>query len=251
MCNLQLNSYFCFLLFKFVFILCLLFFLDGEVHICSSFDATQLFFTHTSKEFVNFKNSFRGDYTPLRCIESASRLAVGFPINGVGSNNQIITSIEDIYKKKEGVHVIPNEIAALCGMSMLFQIVMKKEQVDNYYSAFTVLRICRDEVVLTQHCSGLFDRNEGDLVAANGGDWLDFEDNSEDGVVSDDDGSRGLDAMYKEMEKDKIVDLGDSDGASSSEQATLPLKRCLIDEFDCVGGTSKKAKEIVVKLEKM
>jgi len=62
---------------------------------------------------------------------------------------------------------------------MLFQIVMKKEQVDNYYSAFTVLRICRDEVVLTQHCSGLFDRNEGDLVAANGGDWLDFEDNSE------------------------------------------------------------------------
>jgi len=45
--------------------------------------------------------SFRGDYTPLRCIESASRLAVGFPINGVGSNNQIITSIEDIYKKKE------------------------------------------------------------------------------------------------------------------------------------------------------
>jgi len=81
--------------------------------------------------------------------------------------------------------------------------------------------------------------------------------------VSDDDGSRGLDAMYKEMEKDKIVDLGDSDGASSSEQATLPLKRCLIDEFDCVGGTSiiddfdcvggtsKKAKEIIVKLEKM
>nr|GMC71553.1 replication protein A 70 kDa DNA-binding subunit B-like [Ipomoea batatas] len=331
---------------------------NGEVHICSSFDATQLFFTHTSKEFVNFKNSFRADYTSLRCIESASRLAVGFPINGVGSNNQIITSIEDIYKKKElgnywvagtitgveslldwcymscksnsckrklsesggmmycvgckrswhegilryklvvrvadhtgdapmliwdrecaslvgmsagelkgkypeGVHVIPNEIAALRGMSMLFQIVMKKEQVDNYYSAFTVLRICRDEVVLTQHCSGLFDRNEGDLVAANGGDWLDFEDNSEDGVVSDDDGSRGLDAMYKEMEKDKIVDLGDSDGASSSEQATLPLKRCLIDEFDCVGGTSiiddfdcvggtsKKAKEIVVKLEKM
>ncbi|XP_031112964.1 uncharacterized protein LOC116016725 [Ipomoea triloba] len=136
-------------------------------------------------------------------------------------------------------------------MSMLFQIVMKKEQVDNYYSAFTVLRICRDEVVLTQHCSGLFDRNEGDLVATNGGDWLDFEDNSEDGIVSDDDGSRGLDAMYKEMEKDKIVDLGDSDGASSSEQATLPLKRCLIDVFDCVGGTSKKAKEIVVKLEKM
>nr|GMD74986.1 replication protein A 70 kDa DNA-binding subunit B-like [Ipomoea batatas] len=193
---------------------------NGEVHICSSFDATQLFFTHTSKEFVNFKN-------------------------------------------RPGVHVIPNEIAALRGMSMLFQIVMKKEQVDNYYSAFTVLRICRDEVVLTQHCSGLFDRNEGDLVAANGGDWLDFEDNSEDGVVSDDDGSRGLDAMYKEMEKDKIVDLGDSDGASSSEQATLPLKRCLIDEFDCVGGTSiiddfdcvggtsKKAKEIVVKLEKM
>nr|GMD01969.1 UDP-glycosyltransferase 79B6 [Ipomoea batatas] len=182
--------------------------MDFVLEDVSSFDATQLFFTHTSKEFVNFKN--RGDYTPLRCIESASRLAVGFPING-------------------GVHVIPNEIAALREMSMLFQIVMKKEQVDNYYSAFTVLRICRDE----------------------------------DGVVSDDDGSRGLDAMYKEMEKDKIVDLGDSDGASSSEQAMLPLKRCLIDEFDCVGGTSiiddfdcvggtsKKAKEIVVKLEKM
>nr|GMD29167.1 replication protein A 70 kDa DNA-binding subunit B-like [Ipomoea batatas] len=219
---------------------------NGEVRICSSFDATQLFFTHTSKEFVNFKNSFKGDYTPLRCIESASRLAVGFPINGVGFTNVFITSIEDIYKKKEledcwvagtitgveslldwyyiscksnsckrklsesggmmycvgcknswhegilryklivrvadhtgdapiliwdrecaslvgmsagelkgkypeGVHVILNEIAALRGMSMLFQTVMKKDQVDNYYSAFTVLRIYRDEVVLTQH----------------------------------------------------------------------------------------------------
>nr|GMD11512.1 replication protein A 70 kDa DNA-binding subunit B-like [Ipomoea batatas] len=119
------------------------------------FDATQLFFTHTSKEFVNFK--------------TASRLAVGFPINGVGSNNQIITSIEDIYKKKE---------------------------LGNYWVAGTIT---------------------------------------------------GVEMM----------------GASSSEQATLPLKRCLIDEFDCVGGTSiiddfdcvggtsKKAKEIVVKLEKM
>ncbi|XP_031120840.1 uncharacterized protein LOC116024076 [Ipomoea triloba] len=260
---------------------------NGEVRICSSFDATQLFFTHTSKEFVNFKNSFKSDYTPLRCIESASRLAIGFPINGVGFTNVFITSIEDIYKKKEsnsckrklsesggmmhcvgcknswhegilryklivrvadhtgdapiliwdrecaslvgmsvgelkgkypeGVHVIPNEIAVLRGMSMLFQIVMKKDQVDNYYSAFTVLRICRDE----------------------------------DGVVSDDDGSRGLDAMYKEMEKDKIIDLGDSDGVSSSEQANVPLKRCLINEFDRVGGTSKKANEIVVKLEKI
>nr|GMD28046.1 hypothetical protein Iba_chr08eCG3640 [Ipomoea batatas] len=101
------------------------------------------------------------------------RLAVGFPVYGVDSTNVFITSIEDIYKKKE------------------------------------------------------------------------------DGVVSDNDGSSGLDAMYKEMEKDKIVDLGDSDGASSSEQANVPLKRCLIDEFDRVGGTSKKAKEIVVKLEKM
>nr|GLL17083.1 uncharacterized protein LOC109191207 [Ipomoea trifida] len=125
-------------------------------------------------------------------------------------------------------------------MSMLFQIAMKKDQVGSYYLTFTVLRICRDEVVLTQHCSCLIDRNEGDFVATKGGDWLDFQDNSEDGVVSDDDGSRGLDAMYKEMENDKIFDLGDSDGASSSEQANVPLKRGLIDEFDRVGGRTVK-----------
>nr|GLL30103.1 putative late blight resistance protein homolog R1B-14 [Ipomoea trifida] len=115
------------------------------------FDATKLFFSHPSKEFVQFSNSFRGDYTPLRCIESASRLGLGSSLSVVSSTNVLITSIEDICSKK--------------------QIVMKKDKVESYYSAFTVLRICRDEAVLTQHCWGSLD--------ADVGDGLVFEANSE------------------------------------------------------------------------
>nr|GMD06306.1 putative late blight resistance protein homolog R1B-16 isoform X1 [Ipomoea batatas] len=170
----------------------------GEVRIRSSFDATKLFFSHPSKEFVQFSNSFRGDYTPLRCIESASRLGLGSSLSVVSSTNVLITSIEDIYSKKQGIlryklvvhvadhtgdalmliwdrecanlvggNVIPHELECLRGLSMLFQIVMKKDKVESYYSAFTVLRICRDEAVLTQHCW------------ADVGDGLDFEANSE------------------------------------------------------------------------
>ncbi|XP_019150976.1 PREDICTED: uncharacterized protein LOC109147773 [Ipomoea nil] len=229
--------------------LCRAKFLDnGEVRICSSFDATQLFFSHRCKEFVAFKSSsFTSESTPLRCIDSSSRLGVGFP-NGSGDSKEVlVSSIEEIYSKKhlgeywvagrivgveslcdwyyiscktnsckrkltesggmlycagcksywqEGIiryrvivrvanetgdapmllwdrecadlvgitagdlkenyprgnNSIPMELGRLCGMSMLFRIAMKKDQVESYYSAFTVLRVCRVEALLTQHC---------------------------------------------------------------------------------------------------
>lgn len=45
---------------------------------------------------------------------------------------------------------------------------MKKDQAESYYSAFTVLSICRDENVLGQHCSNLLGSSERDGFSGDG-----------------------------------------------------------------------------------
>ncbi|XP_019171929.1 PREDICTED: replication protein A 70 kDa DNA-binding subunit B-like [Ipomoea nil] len=78
---------------------------NGEVRICSSFDATQLFFSHPCKEFVALKSSsFTADSTPLRCIDSSSMLGVGFPTGGGPSKQVVVSSIEEIYSKNMSVY---------------------------------------------------------------------------------------------------------------------------------------------------
>nr|GMD57599.1 replication protein A 70 kDa DNA-binding subunit B-like [Ipomoea batatas] len=62
---------------------CLLSFTDGEVRICSSFDATQLFFNHSCK----------GELT--------NRLSGGNLASNIPPNDVLVTSIEDIYLKKQ------------------------------------------------------------------------------------------------------------------------------------------------------
>nr|GMD09633.1 replication protein A 70 kDa DNA-binding subunit B-like [Ipomoea batatas] len=98
--------------------------LNGEVRIRSSFDATKLFFSHPSKEFVQFSNRYK------------------LVVHVADHTGDALMLIWD------------RECANL--------IVMKKDKVESYYSAFTVLRICRDEAVLTQHCWGSLDADVGD-----------------------------------------------------------------------------------------
>ncbi|XP_019160685.1 PREDICTED: uncharacterized protein LOC109157239 [Ipomoea nil] len=136
-------------------------------------------------------------------------------------------------------------------MSMLFRVAMKKEQIESYYSAFTVLRICRDEAVLTQHCSGLSVASlepENGSVHENGfqdGD-ADGDAGSEEFYGSDDedcvvveDGSQGL-------SMDKFAGLDEIEDGLGVDANDVPLKRSLFKDFENVG-TSKKAKEVVVK----
>ncbi|XP_019189400.1 PREDICTED: uncharacterized protein LOC109183792 [Ipomoea nil] len=332
------------------------------------------------------------DYTPLRCIESGSRLDVGFPTNGLHPNDILVTPIEDIYLKKqhkrddldifffvhqlgeywvagrivgvesisdwyfiscktnsckkklaeqggmmycggcknswhegivryrlivrvadhtgdapmlildrecadlvgmsaaelkakypEGNNCIPPELGRLRGMSMVFRIVMKKEQVESYYSAFTVLRICRDEPLVTQHCSGFLGAPSAEMVPGHVGGSLDVGCNSEQQFGSDEEEFFGVEDVSDGVEDDITVglddiseDLGDEHAADAvkgsmikdlvtaggsnktkdkgvadleSEHVGVPLKRSLLKEFG-MSGSIKKAKEVVVKQEK-
>nr|GMD04258.1 replication protein A 70 kDa DNA-binding subunit B-like [Ipomoea batatas] len=78
-------------------------------------------------------------------------------------------SVSDLLAKyHEGNKGIPLELECLRGLSMLFRILMKKDQAESYYSAFTVLSICRDENVLGQHCSNLLGSSERDCISSGG-----------------------------------------------------------------------------------
>ncbi|XP_019197333.1 PREDICTED: uncharacterized protein LOC109191207 [Ipomoea nil] len=265
---------------------------NGEVRICSSFDATQLFFSHPCKEFVAFKSrSFTSNSTPLRCIDSSSRLGGGLP-NGSGTSKEVlVSSIEEIYSKKKwivryrvivrvadetgdapmliwdrecadlvgiaaadlkekypgGNNSIPPELGRLHGMSMLFRIAMKKDQVESYYSAFTVLRVCKDEAVLTQHCSGFLACGQSEIVSADGG--LDVGQACEQVFVSDDEECKGLEIGSEDFDQDQCVGLDEIPTDLDDEAVAVPLKRCLMKDFDAVG-SSKKPKVAVVKKEK-
>nr|GMC89226.1 replication protein A 70 kDa DNA-binding subunit B-like [Ipomoea batatas] len=72
---------------------------DGEARICSSFDATQLFFNHSCKEFRDLKKSFNSNLTPLRCIDSTSKLSAANLASNLPSKDVVITSIQQIYSQ--------------------------------------------------------------------------------------------------------------------------------------------------------
>nr|GLL29458.1 replication protein A 70 kDa DNA-binding subunit B-like [Ipomoea trifida] len=73
---------------------------DGEVRICSSFDATQLFFNHSCKEFRELRNSYNSKLTPLRCIQSGTRLSAANLDLTQGSTD--VTGLDDF---EEGLGV--------------------------------------------------------------------------------------------------------------------------------------------------
>nr|GLL39851.1 uncharacterized protein LOC109171655 [Ipomoea trifida] len=312
--------------------------IDGEVRICSSFDATQLFFNHPCKEFRELRNSYNTKLTPLRCIQSSSRLCGANMDFSQGSNDLVVTQIEDIYSKKnlgeywvagrivdvesvvdwyyvsckdnyckrkliekggmmvcggcksswhegvvrykvivrvaddtgdapmliwdrecsdlvgvsasdllakypEGNKGIPPELGRLRGLSMLFRILMKKDQAESYYSAFTVLSICRDENALAQHCSNLLGSSERDGFSGDGncvsGDF--FSSDEEDCVA--------IEEVSQGSGLEKVTGLEDFEEGFGVDGAGVTLKRSLLKDFHRCG-SSKKSKGIAVNEEK-
>nr|GMC68181.1 replication protein A 70 kDa DNA-binding subunit B-like [Ipomoea batatas] len=276
---------------------------NGEVRIYSSFDGTQLFFNHSCKEFRDLRNSYNTKLTPLQCIQSGSRLWGANMDFSQGSNDLVVTQIEEIYSKKklgeywvaghivdvesvvdcswqegvvrykvivrvaddtgdvpmliwdrecsdlvgvsasdllakypEGNRGIPPELGCLRGLSMLFRILMKKDQAESYYSAFTVLSICRDEGVLTQHCSNLLGGSERDGISGDGH------------CVSGED-CVAVEEVSQCSGLEKVTGLEDFEEGFGVDGADVTLKRSLLKDFDRCG-SSKKSKGIVVKEEK-
>nr|GMC60314.1 replication protein A 70 kDa DNA-binding subunit B-like [Ipomoea batatas] len=146
-------------------------------------------------------------------------------------------------KYLEGNRGIPPELGCLRGLSMLFKILMKKDQAESYYSAFTVLSICRDEGVLTQHCSNLLGGSERDGISGDGHcvsrDF--FSDDEEDCVA--------VEEVSQCYGLEKVTGLEDFEEGFGLDGADVTLKKSLLKDFDRCG-SSKKSKGIVVKEEK-
>nr|GMC96261.1 replication protein A 70 kDa DNA-binding subunit B-like [Ipomoea batatas] len=130
-----------------------------------------------------------------------------------------VSASDLLAKYPEGNKGIPPELECLRGLSMLFRILMKKDQAESYYSAFTVLSICRDENVLGQHCSNLLGSSERDGISGDGH------------CVSG------------------VIGLEDFEEGFGVDGVDVTLKRSLLKDFDCCG-SSKKSKGIAVNEEK-
>nr|GMD50612.1 replication protein A 70 kDa DNA-binding subunit B-like [Ipomoea batatas] len=143
-----------------------------------------------------------------------------------------VSASDLLAKYPEGNKGIPPELGRLRGLSMLFRILMKKDQAESYYSAFTVLSICRDENALAQHCSNLLGSSERD----------DFFSSDEEDCVAIEEVSQGYGL-------EKVTGLEDFEEGFGVDGAGVTLKRSLLKDFHRCG-SSKKSKGIAVNEEK-
>nr|GLL19826.1 uncharacterized protein LOC109185076 [Ipomoea trifida] len=269
-------------------------------------------------DFVLEDTSYNTKLTPLQCIQSGSKLWGANMDFSQGSNDLVVTQIEEIYSKKkdnyckrkliekggmmvcggcksswqegvvrykvivrvaddtrdapmliwdrecsdlvgvsaydllakypEGNRGIPPKLGCLRGLSMLFRILMKKDQAESYYSAFTVLSICRDEGVLTQHCSNLLGGSERDGIS--GIVFLGYVFSFiSDFFSSDEEDCVAVEEVSQCSGLENVTGLEDFEEGFGVDGADVTLKRSLLKDFDRCG-SSKKSKGIVVKEEK-
>nr|GME15618.1 replication protein A 70 kDa DNA-binding subunit B-like [Ipomoea batatas] len=154
-----------------------------------------------------------------------------------------VSAYDLLAKYPEGNKGIPPELECLRGLSMLFRILMKKDQAESYYSAFTVLSICRDENVLGQHCSNLLGSSESDGIS---GDWHCV---SGDLFSSDEEDCVAVEEVSQCSGLEKVIGLEDFEEGFGVDGVDVTLKISLLKDFDCCG-SSKKSKGIAVNEEK-
>nr|GMD43709.1 replication protein A 70 kDa DNA-binding subunit B-like [Ipomoea batatas] len=76
---------------------------DGEVRISSSFNATKLWFNHKCPQFSAFVESLPSMCTPIRMIDSSSRLSIVKKDFGSSSSQIEITTLQHVYARQEVV----------------------------------------------------------------------------------------------------------------------------------------------------
>nr|GMD48628.1 replication protein A 70 kDa DNA-binding subunit B-like [Ipomoea batatas] len=76
---------------------------DGEVRISSSFNATKLWFNHKCPQFYAFVESLPSLCTPIRRIDSSSRLSIVKKDFGSSSSQIEITTLQHVYARQEAV----------------------------------------------------------------------------------------------------------------------------------------------------
>nr|GLL42276.1 uncharacterized protein LOC109156722 [Ipomoea trifida] len=143
-----------------------------------------------------------------------------------------------LYQKysKVGV-VIPPELEILSGMAMIFKIGFKKGTMRGPNSAYNVVRVLRDQLLLDTYCSNLRDHQDKDLMSKMVEEDEYEESDSEEEASQDD-----------EVQSPLPIDTGKR--RMIDEEETNSVKKCLMDQFS-TSKTTKKMKEVAVKQEKM
>ncbi|XP_031108408.1 uncharacterized protein LOC116012874 [Ipomoea triloba] len=80
---------------------------------------------------------------------------------------------------------IPPELESLIGMSMIFKVSLKRNQMCGPTSAYNVMRVIRDEALVDAYCSRLNDTQEKDLISRM------IEEDDDDSSDSNQEGSKG------------------------------------------------------------
>nr|GMD97888.1 replication protein A 70 kDa DNA-binding subunit-like [Ipomoea batatas] len=130
---------------------------------------------------------------------------------------------------------VPTELETMIGKAMVFKINIKKENKHIYGSAFTVMRVLRDDGIVTAYCSSLAPDQERDLISKM------IEECSDDD--SDMEASQGDEVNSPNTACKEIQHEGDN-------QFSPLTKRCLLDQFSSTHNL-KKGKLDSIKKEKI
>ncbi|XP_031106179.1 uncharacterized protein LOC116010813 [Ipomoea triloba] len=130
---------------------------------------------------------------------------------------------------------VPTELETMIGKAMVFKVNIKKENKHIYGSAFTVMRVLRDDSIVTAYCSSLAPDQERDLISKM------IEECSDDD--SDMEASQGDEVNSPNTACKEIQQEGDN-------QFSPLTKRCLLDQFSSTHNL-KKGKLDSIKKEKI
>nr|GMC60951.1 replication protein A 70 kDa DNA-binding subunit B-like [Ipomoea batatas] len=216
--------------------------IDFVLEDTSSFDTTQLFFNHSCKEFIrDLRNSYNTKLTPLQCIQSGSRLWGANMDFSQGSNDLVVTQIEEIYSKKKDNYckrkLIEKGGMMVCGGCKSSW----QEGVVRYKLIVRVADDTRDAPML------IWDRECSDLVGVSASDLL--AKYPEDFFSSDEEDCVAVEEVSQCSSLENVTGLEDFEEGFGVDGADVTLKRSLLKDFDRCG-SSKKSKGIVVKEEK-
>nr|GMC50829.1 replication protein A 70 kDa DNA-binding subunit-like [Ipomoea batatas] len=140
-----------------------------------------------------------------------------------------------LYQKYSKVCVrIPPELEILSRMAMIFKIGFKKGTMRGPNSAYNVIRVLRDQLLLDTYCSNLRDHQDKDLMSKRIEDDQDEDSESDENETSQDDEVESL--LPIDTGKRKVVD----------EEYSESVKKCRMDQFS-TSKTTKKMKEVTVK----
>nr|GMC73843.1 replication protein A 70 kDa DNA-binding subunit-like [Ipomoea batatas] len=161
--------------------------------------------------------------TPMRSISTTSIISHKTVLNDFITGTVVISTLADLYLQTEEKDEVPTELETMIGKAMV-KVNIKKENKHIYGSDFTVMRVLRDDSIVTAYCSSLAPDQERDLISKM------IEECSDDD--SDMEASQGDEVNSPNTGCKEIQQEGDN-------QFSPLTKRCLLDQFSSTHNLKK------------